>query len=373
MKDRNKLANEITDLLLQDEKKGMSLWKEHVDYLRINNDNLPEIDVLTSVYNGEEFVADALESILWQSYPNINLIIVTDPCSDRTVEIIKDFQNRYSRILLVENKERKGFIESLNIGLKHTNSKYVVRMDLDDLIHPLKFERQYEYLASHSDCDVVSTDMVIFNERHETKPVTFRADYEMHKITMMFFSPISHAASMFKGDVIRNLGYVTGYDYAEDYNLWTRLLKHYKTSVMQSPLYLYRTHSQQVTNERNKPKLIQTLRKIAADIMGNIGLELSEDDIAFYVDNIMLSGEFKNEEDFIRFDRIMQKVIKANRVSGFINEPKLKQYIFVNYWQSHFMKFLPGMKAEQFGQLYRSAYNLFGWKQRLKMKLKRII
>ncbi|MCC6818447.1 MAG: glycosyltransferase [Bacteroidia bacterium] len=290
MNKRNQIADSIFNLLPLEEENAMKMWSENLDTLQMNSRDLPLIDVLTSVYNSEKYIDNAIKSILWQSYPNVNLIIVTDPCTDATVEIIKTYQEKYPNILLIENKEHKGFIESLNIGLNASTGKYIVRMDLDDLIHPLKFEKQFNFLSDHLDCDVVSSGMIIFNEKSELKSVTYREDYELHKITLFFFSPISHAASMFKGEVLRNIQYQNGYNYAEDYNIWSRLLDKYKTAVLQEPLYLYRTHSEQTTNERNKSKIVDTLKKIISDILSKVNLVLNEADIDFYIHSIILSN-----------------------------------------------------------------------------------
>ena len=92
MKDRYVLANEIFDLLSSDEAAGMSLWKDSLTVLKMKEKDLPMVDVLTTVYNAEQYIANAIDSVVLQSYPNLHLVIVTDPCTDKTIDIIKDYQ-----------------------------------------------------------------------------------------------------------------------------------------------------------------------------------------------------------------------------------------------------------------------------------------
>jgi len=300
-------------------------------------------------------------------------VIVTDPCTDRTVEIIKEFSQEYPHIKLVENQEHLGLIASLNRGLDHCTGKYIARMDLDDLIHPLKFEKQIHYLESHPDCHAVSTEMYIFNEVKEKQRQTFRKDADLHRITLLFFPPIPHAPTVFRAECIKELRYKEGYNYAEDYNLWTRFLQVYNTSIIQEPLYLYRTHSQQTTNEKNLQKQISTLKKILNDIFKFMGIQEGMIDLDFYVDALMLSENLKNKEELIKFDSIMQEVYKANKKVSFLNEEKFKDYVFKNYWQSNFLKYMMEIGSKDWNQLAKSPFNLFEPKTKLKLRAKKLL
>ena len=87
------LANEIYNKLVSSEDESMELWRASELSLKLQDKDIPALDVLTSVYNGEDYLVNAIESILMQSYPKINLIIVNDGSTDRTHDIIQYYKN----------------------------------------------------------------------------------------------------------------------------------------------------------------------------------------------------------------------------------------------------------------------------------------
>jgi len=93
--------------------------------------NLPKVSVVMSVYNGEKYLREAVESILNQTFRDFELIIINDGSTDRTPEILRSFDD--DRIALVENPHRLGLAQSLNKSLKIASEKYLARMDADDV------------------------------------------------------------------------------------------------------------------------------------------------------------------------------------------------------------------------------------------------
>jgi glycosyltransferase involved in cell wall biosynthesis len=107
-----------------------------------------------SVYNGEKYLRQAVDSILNQSFKNFEFIIIEDCSTDNTLKILKEYQVADSRIILIqknENKGFKGFVENLNIGLNTARGKYIARMDADDISLPHRLEKQYEFLEKNPD------------------------------------------------------------------------------------------------------------------------------------------------------------------------------------------------------------------------------
>ena len=101
---------------------------------------MPEITALMSVYNGEEFIAETIESILNQTYPDFEFVIVNDGSTDRTKEIIESFKD--DRIKLFNLDGNRGVGPALNYGLSKVKNKYVVKVDADDISVPTRFEEQ---------------------------------------------------------------------------------------------------------------------------------------------------------------------------------------------------------------------------------------
>lgn len=369
---REQLADEIFAQLPADEEAAMLKWREGLNTLKSTELNLPVLDVLTCVYNAEKYIANSIENIVLQSYPNIHLVIVTDPCTDKTIDIIKSYLPKYPNIELVENTEHKGIIECFNIGLTHCKSDYIARMDLDDLIHPMRFEKQMKYLLSHPDVGAVSAWMKIFNEKHETKDVTYRDDFDLQKITLLFFSPISHAASIFKSAVLKSFGYRDSFKYAEDYDLWFQIMGKYKTAMYPEFLYLYRTHSNQVTNERNQQIIKDSWAVIMKNLFDAIGIVHTTEDIHYHINHCLLPKEAQNKEEWFNYSSWLNRIVDANSRTGFFNHEKLKQFLYMNYWSTGFNKFSKEMKAaEIFSQVF-SPVNPSSFLSKFKTSIKHI-
>jgi glycosyltransferase involved in cell wall biosynthesis len=368
---REDLANQIANLFVVDENAAIQFWKQNYKKLLLpkrENDIL--ISVLTCVYNAEKYLINALESTLLQSYSNIELIIISEPSEDKTIDIIESFQKKYSNIKLLKNKERIGFINGLNIGLGHCNGKFIARMDLDDLIHPMRFEKQLEFLENNPSISVVSAWMIKFDDVNQTSIIKFRQNYKDHKNTSLFFSPLSHAASMFKSNVLKTLRYREGYIYAEDYDLWTRILKLYQTACLPEYLYYYRTHSNQVTNIRNVEPTKQSLRKIISNFHELFHIDKNALLVEFHLKYLMLNENLLSKSDFIQWDNYLMQILKGNKHSKYLNEDSFTNFMFINHWQGYFIEFLGQFNWKEILQLQQSPFNKFNILQFIKKVLK---
>lgn len=376
MEDKNyriELSNKIFDELVFSENKALELWRNEVSQLKLDTANLPMVDVLACVYNGESYVRNAIESILLQSYPNLNLIIVSDGCTDNTVNIIKSISDRNSNIKLIEKNTNQGLIKSLNEGLKYCKSDFIVRMDLDDLIHPLRIEKQMRFLLAHPRIDVVSCFMIIFNEKGEMKKVTYREDFDFQKITLLFYSPLSHAGSIFRSKVLLDLGYREEYIHAEDFDLWYRIMNKYVTAVVPEFLYLYRTHSNQVTNEKNITVLKSSLQLIMRNIFNEIKIDYVSEDVAFHTDYFLLNHKINDEYTWIRYHNWLIKILVCNQKSGYFNQEKLNKFVYDLYWQTPFGEISEKLSFKVFLEhLFSRINNQSNW-SKIKSIIKRIL
>lgn len=113
------------------------------------------ISVLMPVFNVERFVSEAIESVLEQTFADIELVIIDDASSDSTVDIVKKYKKKDKRIVLVENKVNIGISRALNKGLSLCSGKYIARADGDDIMHPERLYRQYSYLESNPEFALV--------------------------------------------------------------------------------------------------------------------------------------------------------------------------------------------------------------------------
>lgn len=230
-----------------------------------------EVSVLMSVYNCENFVSEAIYSVLNQTYVNFELIIIDDGSTDKTKDIIKNFSDK--RIRLIQNKENLGLPRSLNIGLKVAQGKYIARLDADDICSPDRLLLQLNYLKEHPNVGVLGTDVEFIDEVGNKfksakrlkkikshNPISYFFNLQKpksHNVCvwyLLFRNCFYHPTVMFKKSIVINVG---GYENkkSEDLDLWSRLFDKTNFTNLKIPLLSHRIHSGQMTSETRSKEL----------------------------------------------------------------------------------------------------------------------
>lgn len=206
----------------------------------------PLISVVMPVYNIQEFVAEAVQSVLSQTVADFEFIILDDGSTDDTLNIISKFSD--PRIILVRG-QRLGLVEQLNQGLSIAKAPIVARMDGDDIAHPKRFEMQCELLKSHRDVGVVSSAYEEIDAKGKGIITRWLPESDVEiRAAMPRYCAICHSSAMFRKNLIdRYGGYDKQYFPAEDFELWVRLFPHVKFMNVPKPLVKKRLHSKSVT------------------------------------------------------------------------------------------------------------------------------
>jgi glycosyltransferase involved in cell wall biosynthesis len=215
--------------------------------MKISN---PLVSVVMPVYNSENYIVEAIESILNQTYKNFEFIIINDGSTDKTLDIIKKYAKKDKRIKVVNNEKNLKICKSLNKGILLSKGKYIARADGDDISLKNRFKEQIEFLEKNKDVGVVGGYMQIFNG--ETgKNISIRryeTDDKKLKKNIFFYSPLSHPTVVFRKEVFNKLGmYDENYHDCEDLELWFRIGSKYKFANIPKILIKYRYHPNSIT------------------------------------------------------------------------------------------------------------------------------
>lgn len=202
-----------------------------------------KIDILMGIYNCEKYLIDSIESLLNQSFGEWRLIMCDDGSTDNSYIIAREYANKYKdRILLLKNKQNMGLNYTLNKCLNNATAKYIARMDGDDLCHPERLRKEYEFLEKNTEYSFVSTNVILFDENGEWGCVI--NPKSPIKYDFLKGSPFCHAAVLIKREAMLD---VNGYTISdkllrvEDYHLWFKLYeKGYIGYNLQEKLYLMR-------------------------------------------------------------------------------------------------------------------------------------
>lgn len=199
----------------------------------MNNTNL--VSVLMSTYNSQNTIRRSIESIINQTYSNIEFLIIDDGSTDNTYSICKEYKNNFDNVFVYKNKQNIGLTKSLNKLIRISKGYFIARQDADDYSQKNRIEKQLKYLQKNN-LDGCSTRAKIIDSK---RLIPGKSLYIPKKILLKFKNPFIHGSLLIKKE---NLIDVNCYDeeffYAQDYKLIYDLLENKsKISIMKDPLY----------------------------------------------------------------------------------------------------------------------------------------
>lgn len=206
----------------------------------------PAVSVICTVYNGERYLQEMIDSIRQQSLRDFEFVIVDDGSTDGTREILTRAQSD-PRIKVIFEK-RTGRAQALNIAWRNGRGPYVANIDADDLAAPNRLETQVRFLQENPDVGMVSSDCrfiyeddgVTVSEKIGRPPVD---DQALRQI-LVRACPIVHSTVMMPRHVLESLGgYNEAYTTAIDYELWIRIGTHYRLANIPQVLATRRMHA----------------------------------------------------------------------------------------------------------------------------------
>jgi glycosyltransferase involved in cell wall biosynthesis len=281
----------------------------------------PLVTVLMPVYNCELYIAEAIGSILHQTYQNFEFLIIDDASNDTTVSIIKTFED--PRIHLIEKPKNSGYTESLNYGLRIAKGKYIARMDGDDVSLPERLKVQVAYMEAHPEVVACGAFYTIMDQGSVK---VLPKDHEAIKVCLLDQTCFAHPVVMLRKAVLDtcHLHYDVTKEPAEDYALWVTLLKYGKLYNIDKVLLQYRIHEQQVSIQRRTKQLES---KLSTRIV-MLGYLLPEATASYHLLlKQVLLGEALSYEAISVFLQLKTDYITANIKQQFIPKEAFNTYM----------------------------------------------
>lgn len=208
----------------------------------------PLISVIMPVFNREKIIAESVESILEQTYRNIELIIVDDGSTDSTLNIVKKLSEKDSRIQILKQKNC-GPASARNNAIHRAKGDYIAIADSDDISLPTRISKQISVMQENEDIVVCGSGFIEIDEfGNQIKAVEVALDSNAINLDMYVRCPFGHSTCMMRADVLKKVGGYHELKFAEDYELWTRLKDEGRLFNLSDRLCLYRVHSDSVTN-----------------------------------------------------------------------------------------------------------------------------
>lgn len=273
----------------------------------------PLVSVLMPVYNAEKHLREAMDSVLQQSYRNLELVIVNDGSVDGSEDIILSYSD--PRIRLLANPENKGLIYSLNEGISACKGAYIARMDADDICMPERIAAQLAFMEQHPEVGVCGCDYTQFSASAEQ---SFRAlsDHDEILSQMLFNSPVVHPSLMLRRSALLEIEPVfnPGYHHSEDYELWSKLVLRTRFSAVHQLLFRYRLHEGQVTQKHSGQQQLSA-NKVRKELLTRLGFPYTEQEVEL-LSQMAAHRLFDKKEQLDLLEQFLEKLVRQNDQSG---------------------------------------------------------
>lgn len=267
-----------------------------------------KVSVIMGTYNEKiQWVEECINSILTQTYKNIEFIIVLDnPNNEELKKYIENVQKQDSRIVVVKNEENLGLVKTLNKALNYCTGDLIARMDADDIALKNRFSIQVKFMEENKDVAMVGTkvEFIDGNGRVLSKDKYRPTSYEEIKSHLRQGNAFAHPTLMYRKDMIMDIGGYKEVPLAEDYYLATEVItKGYKVANLEETLLMYRVREGGISKENKEKQFL-----VSQYIKQIYNKNLKGDNCEF--DNTELDNILKNEDLLKNTERYLMIVEK---------------------------------------------------------------
>lgn len=296
----------------------------------------PKVTVLMTVYNGERYLKECIDSVLGQTFKDFEFLIIDDCSTDRSKDIVASYRD--DRIRFIENEKNLSQVRSLNIGLSHARGAYVARMDQDDVMINVRLGKQVHFLDNRPDVSVVGTWGEAMDEegkvfKKSRLPIRFE-----EIIGSILFSGfiLMHPSVTFRKDAVIEAGrFNESFSFSEDFELWTRLLlRRHRIANIPESLIRYRCHRE--SSSRQFPETQLNNARIAVSNFINVITDYKYSSESDSLSNFLVNAGMMNKAFWsgtINTDELR----KITHLLGFVLE-RVKAYFGLRRREAYLMK-----------------------------------
>lgn len=336
----------------------------------------PRVTVLMSVFNGEVYLREAIDSILSQTYHNFEFVIYDDCSTDNTSKIIKSYVD--PRIIYRKNQKNEGLTHNLADGVSRSNADYIARMDADDIAYPQRIAKQVEWLDAHPDICILGSAVSYFQDTPSNSNIAVQpTDDASIKATLFISFTLMHPSIMIRRDTLvkNGVNYNPEYRCSQDHALYLDCIrKGLNFANLSQPLLYMRAHAGSISRARHGYQQ-ECSQRARFNFLRETGLDegCTRDEIDTY--NTLASGYYpETVEQVHAYERFVTKIIGNVKTANYFDVRELLHLMadklcLEAYFAISDKKFCDAALAARKSPLRRYASS-WGIKMRIKFWLK---
>jgi len=290
----------------------------------------PAVSVLMAVYNGASFLKESIQSILSQSYKDLELLIIDDGSDDGSLEIINSFTDK--RIRVLQNQLNKGLIFTRNRGINEARGKYLAILDCDDIAFPERISKQVDFLAKHSEIKLCGGQAITIDKNGvETGNfLKVPTNKRLLNVQLLFHNVFINSTIMMELEAVKQVGgYSSNYSFCEDYALSLAVAERFKVANLESTLIKYRVHEES-TSQLKSTAMKENERRIIASIHEKLKIESDDELIEIHLSLLNPNG---SDLSLNEYKRLFVSILAGNPDIKLYKKDLLKEFIFLKWFE----------------------------------------
>ena len=246
----------------------------------------PAISVLLPMYNAQDYIAEALDSVLAQTFEDFECLVMDDGSSDASRKIVQDYARADTRITLL-SQPKSGIVTALNQLILAAQGRYLVRFDSDDVCYPERFATQLDYFRRDSVLAILGSKVALIGEQQGTWHYR-QTDEQTRALQLVGNTCLCHPSVMVRRDVYENFSYRSQFPHMEDMDFYCRFLLSGKGKLYATTEILmdYRLHTDNVSKQYSSVQLAQRALCLSA-LWQQLGIAHDVQDVELFTGPLM--------------------------------------------------------------------------------------
>ena len=287
----------------------------------------PAISVVMPTFNDGEYLREAIDSILNQTFRYFEFIIVNDGSTDNSEDIINSYND--NRIRYLKNASNSGNAIARNIGMKAARGKYIAMMDSDDIAKPNRFVMQFEYLEGHPEIGIFGSAIIFFDENSWFTRY-YPTDPDYIRCFLFFKNAMAQNSVILRREIVleHQLYYNPEFENGEDFDFWYRAaMKGVRIANMRNALIYYRQSESQLSHPSNAGTRIESLKSHFRTKLDLFALEFNEEEFML-LHNFIRGRVEVSDEQYKVLKRLLTMVLNASKPNKIFDNAAFRAVIF---------------------------------------------